>query len=98
LKLSEADKVIDVLQKYCIDLKKSGGTDTQHKHQVQVLLAKAYLVKGEKDMAIVLLQGILRQDKTFVDALVEYAPLLYPLGPAQSEEAMTILLTLLAND
>ncbi|XP_076092964.1 uncharacterized protein LOC143064197 isoform X1 [Mytilus galloprovincialis] len=98
LKLSEADKAIDFLQKYCIDLKKSGGTDTQHKHQVQVLLAKAYLVKGEKDMAIVLLQGILRQDKTFVDALVEYAPLLYPLGPAQSEEAMTILLTLLAND
>ena len=43
-------------------------------------------------------QGILRQDKTFVDALVEYAPLLYPLGPAQSEEAMTILLTLLANN
>ncbi|XP_063422401.1 uncharacterized protein LOC134706948 isoform X2 [Mytilus trossulus] len=98
LKLGEAEKAIDVLQKYCIDLKKSGGTDTKHKHQVQVLLAKAYLFKGEKDMAIVLLQGILRQDKTCVDALTEYAPLLYPLGPDQSEEAMTILLTLLAND
>lgn len=97
MKLDEADKAIDVLQKYCIDLKKSGGTDTHHKHQVQVLLAKAYLLKGEKDMAIVILQGILRQDKTFVDALIEYAPLLYPLGPVQSEEAMTILLTLLAN-
>ena len=43
------------------------------------------------------IQGILREDQTIVDALTEYAPLIYHLGPAQSEEAMTVLLTLVAN-
>ena len=35
--LGEADKAIEVLQKHCVDLRKSGGGTTSHKHQVQVL-------------------------------------------------------------
>lgn len=96
--LGEADKAIEILQKHCVDLRKSGGGTASHKHQVQLLLSKAYMLKEEKDMALVILQGILREDKTYVEALTEYASLIYPLGPAQSEEAMTVLLTLVANN
>lgn len=34
--LGEADKAIEVLQKHCVDLRKSGGGTTSYKHQVQV--------------------------------------------------------------
>ena len=34
--LGEADKAIEVLQKHCVDLRRSGGGTTSHKHQVQV--------------------------------------------------------------
>jgi hypothetical protein len=42
-------------------------------------------------------QGVLRENKEHVDALTEYAPLVYPLGSQQREEAMTIMLTVLIN-
>ena len=35
--IGDGDKAIEILQKHCVELRKSGGTDTKHKHQVQVL-------------------------------------------------------------
>lgn len=94
----DGDKAIEILMKCTKLARNSGGLRTEEKHKIQVLLAKAYLLKEQKDMAITILQGVLRENVEHEEALVEYAALLFPLGPAQSEEAMSVLLTLLARD
>ncbi|XP_062589988.1 uncharacterized protein LOC134251597 [Saccostrea cucullata] len=96
-KLGEFDKAVETLMGYCKELRNRGGTSAAHKQDVQVWLARAYVGKGQKDMALVVLQGVLRENQEHLDALTEYAPLIFPLGPKQKEEAMTIMLTVLVN-
>ncbi|XP_078324238.1 uncharacterized protein LOC111123999 isoform X2 [Crassostrea virginica] len=97
VEMGKYDKAIETLMEYCKDLRTKGGTTATHKQDVQVWLAKAYIGKKQTDMALVVLQGVLRENQEHLDALIEYAPLIYPLGPKQKEEAMTILLTVLVN-
>ncbi|XP_048776174.2 uncharacterized protein LOC125680539 isoform X2 [Ostrea edulis] len=97
VKMGEHDKAVETLIGYSKELRNKGGTTASHKQDVQVLLAKAYIGKKQTDMALVLLQGVLRENKEHVDALAEYAPLIYPLGSKYREEAMTIMLTVLIN-
>lgn len=97
VEMGEYDKAIETLIGYCKELRTRGGTSAAHKQDVQIWLAKAYIGKKQTDMALVVLQGVLRENQEHLDALTEYAPLIYPLGPKQKEEAMTILLTVLVN-
>lgn len=97
VEMGEYDKAIETLIGYCKELRTRGGTSAAHKQDVQIWLAKAYIGKKQTDMALVVLQGVLRENQEHLDALTEYAPLIYPLGPKQKEEAMTILLTVLIN-
>ncbi|XP_045203567.2 uncharacterized protein LOC123556712 [Mercenaria mercenaria] len=92
------DEAIEILIKCSKLARSSGGLSTEHKHEIQVLLAKAYLIKEQRDMAIAVLQGVLRENIEHQEALVEYAGLLFPLGPSQKEEAMSVLLTVLARN
>lgn len=94
----DGDAAIEILMKCSKQARKSGGMKTDEKHELQFLLAKAYLLKEQKDMAITVLQGVLRENTEHKEALVEYSGLLFPLGPAQSEEAMSVLLSVLARD
>uniref|UniRef100_K1PXN4 Uncharacterized protein n=1 Tax=Magallana gigas TaxID=29159 RepID=K1PXN4_MAGGI len=97
VKMGEYDKAIETLIGYCKELRTRGGTSAAHKQDLQVWLAKAYIGKKQTDMALVVLQGVLRENQEHLDALTEYAPLIYRLGPKQKDEAMTILLTVLVN-
>lgn len=95
--LNDGDSAIEFLMN-CVKLgRNSGGMSQQEKLDIQVQLAKAYLVKNEKDMAITVLQSVLRECLEHEEALTEYASVLFPLGPKQSEEAMTVILTVLAR-
>lgn len=99
LNMKKSDKAIDLLLTYCKDMRKSGGAAPANKHDVQVMLARAYLQKDQKDMAITVLQGVLREDGKNVDALAEFAPLIFPFAqPSQKENTMSVVLTLLANN
>ncbi|XP_021357391.1 uncharacterized protein LOC110452954 [Mizuhopecten yessoensis] len=63
------------------------------------MLARAYLQKDQKDMAITVLQGVLREDEKNVDALAEFAPLVFPYAqPSQKENTLSVILTLLSNN
>lgn len=68
---------------------------TEEKHMVLVLLARACLLKGEKDRAVTALQGVLRENMKHVEALVEYAGLIFGQGPSMSAEAVNLLVTVL---
>ena len=93
----DGDNAIDTLISYCRIARQKGGVDKEEKFDVQVLLAKGYIMKHQKDMAINILQGVLRENQEHADALAEYAALLFPIGSTHSEEAINVLLTLLAK-
>ena len=93
----DSDSALETLMT-CVKLGRNSGGISQHaKLDLQLLLAKAYLLKGQKDMAITVLQGVLRENLEHEEALMEYAALLFPLGPKQSEEAVSVILTVLAR-
>ena len=46
-------------------------------------------------MALVLVQGVVREDRQYLPAMVEYAKLTYDLSDFQASEAAIILLTCL---
>ncbi|XP_060065695.1 uncharacterized protein LOC132546017 isoform X2 [Ylistrum balloti] len=99
LNMKKSDKAIDLLLAYCKDMRKSGGGSQANKYDVQVMLARAYLQKDQKDMAITVLQGVLREDEKNVDALAEFAPLIFPYAqPSQKDNTMSVVLTLLSNN
>lgn len=56
LDLGEADKSLEEILHYCKDMRQLGGVNTARKHEAQVMLAKAYQMKGQMDMAITMLQ------------------------------------------
>ncbi|KAH3838843.1 hypothetical protein DPMN_112259 [Dreissena polymorpha] len=93
----DAEAALDTLMKCVKYARSKGGMGKEEKQNIQLLLAKAYLLKNEKDMAITVLQGILRENLDNDDALTEYAQLLFSLGPEQCEEAMTVILGVLAR-
>lgn len=94
----DGDNAIETLLTFTKIARQKGGINSDEKHDVQVLLAKGYLLKQQKDMAINILQGILRENQENVVALAEYANILFPLGSTHAEEAMDVLLTLLAKN
>ena len=94
----DGDNAVETLLSYSKLTRQKGGINSAEKHDVQVLLAKGYLLKQQMDMAINILQGVLREDEEHVDALAEYASVLSPLGSAHAEEAMNVLLTLIAKN
>ncbi|XP_033729462.1 uncharacterized protein LOC117318607, partial [Pecten maximus] len=99
LNMKKSDKAVDLLLTYCKDMRMSGGGPKGIKYDVQVMLARAYLQKDQKDMAITVLQGVLREDEKNVDALAEFAPLVFPYAqPSQKENTMSVVLTLLSNN
>ncbi|KAL4230516.1 hypothetical protein ACF0H5_010898 [Mactra antiquata] len=93
-----ADKATEILMKCSKFARNAGGMTAQKKEEIQVLLAKACLLRHEKDMAITLLQGVIRNNFEHDEALVLYGDLLFPLGPEQREEAMSVMLTVLARN
>ena len=93
----DSDNAIETLISYCKLSRKEGGRSKDEKHDVQVLLSKAYILKHQKDMAINILQGVLRENQEQVCARVEYASILFSLGEYHAEEAMNVLLTSLAK-
>lgn len=93
----DGDGAVKVLQ-HCVKVARGeGGLEGLEKQNLHLLLARAYLVRGEADMAIALLQGVLRENMDHDEALTEYAVLLYPLGDDQAEEAMSIIIGVLAR-
>lgn len=99
LNMKKSDKAIELLLTYCKEMRSSGGGPKGIKYDVQVMLARAYLQKDQKDMAITVLQGVLREDEKNVDALAEFAPLIFPYAqPSQKDNTMSVVLTLLSNN
>ncbi|XP_069122484.1 uncharacterized protein [Argopecten irradians] len=97
--MKKSDKAIELLLTYCKEMRSSGGGPKGIKYDVQVMLARAYLQKDQKDMAITVLQGVLREDEKNVDALAEFAPLIFPYAqPSQKDNTMSVVLTLLSNN
>ena len=60
-------------------------------------MCKSYQAMGQRDMALVLAQGVVREDRQCLDAMMEYAKLTYALGDMQASEAAVILLTCLVQ-
>ena len=60
-------------------------------------MCKSYQAMGQRDMALVLAQGVVREDRQCLDAMMEYAKLTYTLGDMQASEAAVILLTCLVQ-
>ena len=92
------EAAIEHLLKLCKILRQKCVGTASEKQDIQVLLAKAYLVENQKDMAITVLQGVLRENVEHADALAEYAALLFSIGTTEHrEEAVSAILTALAN-
>lgn len=97
LNMGDGETALEYLKKGIKHARSSGGKSTEEKLDIQVLLAKAYLLQDQKSMAINILQGVLRENLDHEEALTEYADLIFPLGPKQSQEAVSIILTVLAR-
>lgn len=64
---------------------------------IQTGMCRAYQCRGETDMAIVLIEGVVKENRNNLDAMVEYAKLTFDLGDLQASEAAVILLTCLVR-
>ncbi|WAQ99658.1 hypothetical protein MAR_024031, partial [Mya arenaria] len=93
----DGEAAVEMLMKCAKLARNEGGMGKGSKQDLQVLMAKAYLIKDEKDMAITILQGVLRENMGHDDALTEYASLLFPIGTGQAEEAVSVILGVLAR-
>ena len=60
-------------------------------------MSRAYQLKSETDMALVLVQGVVRENRQYLPAMMEYAKLTYDLNDLQASEAAIILLTCLVQ-
>lgn len=66
-------------------------------NRLQTGMSRAYQLKSETDMALVLVQGVVRENRQYLPAMMEYAKLTYDLNDLQASEAAIILLTCLVQ-
>ncbi|ELT91791.1 hypothetical protein CAPTEDRAFT_220635 [Capitella teleta] len=77
-------KAVDYLMRYSKELRKNGKVSSTEKYQLQVALCQAYQLLNQKDMAIVVIEGVVRETKEFIPAVIEYSKLTFDLDVEQA--------------
>ncbi|XP_064639076.1 uncharacterized protein LOC135494744 [Lineus longissimus] len=88
---------VQYLLDICKERRKGGGLDGRDKWRLQCLLAKAYMQQEKRDMAIVVYQGVLRENPDYVDAMTGLAIIAYDLNDTYFKECVSVLLAALAK-
>ena len=61
-------------------------------------MCRCYQQLQQTDMALVLVQGIVRENRDNLEAMLEYAKLTFDLGDLQASESAVIMLTCLVAE
>ncbi|CAH1245203.1 Hypp7447 [Branchiostoma lanceolatum] len=78
-------------------LEKKPDTKPNQLFDLQVQLAKAFILLGKHTMALQMCQAVVKEKKDHLEALLEYAELTYKMSSAHAKEALTIVMTLMVN-
>ncbi|XP_078693360.1 uncharacterized protein LOC144923048 isoform X1 [Branchiostoma floridae x Branchiostoma belcheri] len=78
-------------------MEKKPETKPTQLFDIQVQLAKAFILLGKHTMALQMCQAVVKEKKDHLEALLEYAELTYKMSPIHAKEALTIVMTLMVN-
>ncbi|XP_078613296.1 uncharacterized protein LOC144882989 [Branchiostoma floridae x Branchiostoma japonicum] len=78
-------------------LEKKPDTKRTQLLDLQVQLAKAFILLGKHTMALQMCQAVVREKKDHLEGLLEYAELTYKMSTDHARDALTIVMTLMVN-